>query len=76
METAYLLISCEIGWENKIASLLRKMKEINDVLVTYGNYDIVAKICAKDKTHLDRFIATQIRKLEKIRSTVTLNVYA
>ena len=74
METAYILFSCEIGNEMELASLLRKLDEIKEVLITYGDYDIVVKAETSNSTLMDRLITSKIRKIEKIRSTITLRV--
>jgi DNA-binding Lrp family transcriptional regulator len=47
------------------------MKEITEVLVTYGLWDIIARIEAKSLGHLDKII-TDIRQIEEIEQTTTL----
>ncbi len=74
METAYILFSCEIGNENEIASLLSRLDEIKEVMITYGDYDIIVKAQTSNSTHMDNLIISKIRKFEKIRSTITLRV--
>jgi len=74
METAYILFSCEIGNEEDLASLLRKLDEIKEVIITYGDYDIVVKAQTSNSTQMDNLIISKIRKFEKIRSTITLRV--
>jgi len=43
MEKAYILVSCEIGTEHELASKLEHIDEIKHVMITYGDYDIVAE---------------------------------
>jgi len=74
METAYILFSCEIGNENEIASLLSRLGEIKEVMITYGDYDIIVKAQTSNSTQMDNLIISKIRKFEKIRSTITLRV--
>ncbi len=74
METAYILFSCDIGKENEIASHLRLLDEIKEVMITYGDYDIVVKAKTSNSTQMDKLILSKIRKFEKIRSTITLRV--
>jgi DNA-binding Lrp family transcriptional regulator len=74
METAYILFSCEIGNENEIASLLSRLDEIKEVMITYGDYDIIVKAQTSNSTQMDNLIISKIRKFEKIRSTITLRV--
>jgi DNA-binding Lrp family transcriptional regulator len=47
------------------------MKEVTEVLVTYGLYDLVIHIEAKSLGHLDKII-TDIRQIEEIEQTSTL----
>jgi DNA-binding Lrp family transcriptional regulator len=74
MEKAYILLSCEIGKENEVSSQLRHIDEIKSVMITYGAYDIVLEAETSNSTQMDNLITTKIRKLEKIRSTITLRV--
>ena len=74
MEKAYILLSCEIGEEHDIASQLRTIDEIKGVLITFGEYDIVVKAETANSAKMDELITSKIRKLGKIRSTITLRV--
>lgn len=74
METAYILFSCEVGYENELASLLDQLDEIKEVMISYGDYDIVVKAVTQNSIQMDELITSKIRKFEKIRSTITLRV--
>jgi len=74
MEKAYILLSCDIGKENELASQLDTFDEIKSVMITYGDYDIVAEAETEDSDQMDNLLTSKIRKLEKIRSTITLRV--
>ncbi len=74
MEKAYILISCEIGKEDELSSQLRTINEIKNVMITYGDYDIVVEAETENSEKMDNIIISKIRKLEKIRSTITLRV--
>ena len=50
-----------------------KIQEITEVRGTYGIYDIFCKIEADSKDVLDDIITNKIRKVSKIRSTITLH---
>ncbi len=76
MEKAYILISCEIGNENELLSELKKINEISNVMITYGDYDIVAEAETENAQRMDELITSKIRKFDKIRSTITLRVTA
>lgn len=74
MEKAYILLSCEIGEEHNLASQLRAIDEIKGILITFGEYDIVVEAETTNSDQMDELITSKIRKLDKIRSTITLRV--
>jgi DNA-binding Lrp family transcriptional regulator len=74
MEQAYILLSCDIGKEHELASQLRLFDEIKSVMITYGDYDIVIEAQTEYSDKMDDLITSKIRKLGKIRSTITLRV--
>ena len=43
-------------------------------MITYGEYDIVIEAETENPEKMDNLITSKIRKLEKIRSTITLRV--
>ena len=67
-----MLISCEIGEEQALFSQLQKIPEIKYCLITYGSYDIVAEFETETAQEMNDIITSKIRKLDKIRSTITL----
>lgn len=69
-----MLISCEIGEEQSIFSKLNDITEVKNCLITYGSYDIVAEFETKSSHEMNEVISSKIRKLENIRSTITLRV--
>ena len=68
---AYVVATVKRGTEHDAAQKIRKMKEVTEVLVTYGLYDVVVRIEAKSLGHLDK-IVTDIRQTEEIKQTSTL----
>lgn len=69
-----MLISCEIGEEQSLYSQLKEIPEIKSCLITYGSYDVVAEFVTDSASQINEIIASKIRKLPKIRSTITLRV--
>ena len=69
-----MLISCQIGKEQSIHSQLSQIPEIKNCLITYGSYDVVAEFETSTSQELNDVISSKIRKLEDIRSTITLRV--
>ena len=72
MATAYVLINCELGSEESIISQLKTLEGIIEVHGTFGAYDILAKIESSTVEALRETITWKIRKIDKIRSTLTL----
>lgn len=74
MPTAFVLIRCEEGAEDKIMDNFRGKDIIKEIQPTIGHYDFVAKITSPDVEHLDKVIGT-IRGDDKVRSTKVLTLY-
>ncbi len=72
MATAYVLINCELGSEEAIIQQLKGLEGVMEVHGTFGAYDILAKIESDTVEKLRETITWKIRKIEKIRSTLTL----
>ena len=72
MATAYVLINCELGSEESIIQELKNLDGVMEVHGTFGAYDILAKIESSTVEMLRETITWKIRKIEKIRSTLTL----
>jgi DNA-binding Lrp family transcriptional regulator len=73
MEIAYILIQCDLGSEVQIINEIMKIPEVKEVRGTYGIYDVFCKVQSDTKESLDQVITNKIRKIQKIRSTITLH---
>ncbi len=72
MGFAYVLINCDLGYEEDIISQLKTIDGVKEVHGTFGAYDILAKVESDDVDKLRDTITLKIRKLDRIRSTLTL----
>jgi len=72
MATAYILINCELGSEELIIQQLKNIDDISEVSGTFGAYDILTKIESSTVETLREIITWKIRKIDQIRSTLTL----
>jgi len=72
MGYAYVLINCDLGSEEDIISQLKTIDGVKEVQGTFGAYDIIAKVESEDVDKLRDTITWKIRKLDRIRSTLTL----
>lgn len=73
MPKAYLLLSCEMGTEEHVVSVLKSIDGVKTAIITYGAYDVVAEIQTTTSQEMDALISSKIRQLEYIRSSVTLH---
>ena len=74
MAEAYVLVNCDLGAEEEIISGLKQIEQVMEVHGTFGAYDIIAKVQAESADQLREAITWKIRKMNKIRSTLTLTV--
>ena len=72
MTHAFVLINCELGSEEEIISELKTFSDVKEVKGTFGAYDIIAEISSESIEKIRKTISWKIRKIEKIRSTLTL----
>ncbi len=76
MVSAYVLINCDIASEEDVISHLKTIDGVKEVHGTFGAYDIIVEIESDNKENLRDAIAWKIRKIERIRSTLTLMTIA
>jgi len=69
---AYVLFSCESGSDNYIVSNLKTIETVREAYGTFGTYDVIAKIESDSEDKLNESITKKIRKVPKIRATLTL----
>ena len=74
MPIAFVLINSEIGSEGEVLRELKKMDGVKEAYTVYGVYDVIAKVEAGSMDKLKDIITWRIRKLEKVRSTLTMIV--
>ena len=72
MAEAYVLINCEIGSEEKVIEELKTIDGVKEVHGTFGAYDVLAKVESEQVETLRETVTWKIRKIDKIRSTLTL----
>ncbi len=74
MPLAFVLINAEIGSEDEVLKELRKLSNVKESYVVYGVYDVVAKVEADSMDKLKEIVTWKIRRLDKVRSTLTMIV--
>jgi DNA-binding Lrp family transcriptional regulator len=74
MPIAFVLINAEIGSEGEVLNELKKVEGIEEAYSVYGVYDIIAKVGAETMEKLKDIVTWRIRRLNKVRSTLTMIV--
>ncbi len=69
---AYVMINCDLGAEESIIKELKHFENVKETHGVYGAYDIIAKVESENQEALREAITWKIRKLDKVRSTLTL----
>jgi DNA-binding Lrp family transcriptional regulator len=74
MPVAFVLINAEIGSEEEVLNSLKSVEGVEEAYIVYGVYDIVAKIRADNMDKLKDVVTWHIRRLNKVRSSLTMIV--
>ncbi len=74
MPLAFVLINTEMGSMEETLKALSKIDNVKEAYMVYGVYDIVAKVEAESMTKLKELVTWKIRKLDKVRSTLSMIV--
>ena len=72
MPKAFVLINADLGAEEELVAELKKITNVTEVYVVYGAYDLMLKVEADTTEKVKETITWHIRRLEKVRSTLTL----
>ncbi len=72
LETAYVMINCEMGSESSIIEKIKPIQGVKEVVGVFGNYDVLVKIQSANVDEIRQTIIANIRRLDKIRCTTTL----
>ncbi|MGA1975203.1 MAG: Lrp/AsnC ligand binding domain-containing protein [Conexivisphaerales archaeon] len=74
MPKAFVLINADLGAEEELVSEVKKITNVTEVYVVYGVYDLILKVEADTMEKVKETITWHIRRLEKVRSTLTMIV--
>ena len=69
---SYVLVNVDVGTESRIINELKNVPEVAEAWAVYGVYDIVVKVKADNPDELKKIVLERIRKIEGVRSTLTL----
>jgi len=71
---AFVLINADLGAEEQLYKDLKSTENVKDVYIVYGVYDIIAKIEGETMEKVKETITWKIRRLDRVRSTLTMIV--
>jgi DNA-binding Lrp family transcriptional regulator len=74
MSTGFVLISCETSHEDYVIEQLKKIDAVKEIQGVSGIYDIIIKVKVDDKDIFTKIISTEIRKIDKLKFTLTLMI--
>ena len=77
MPTSYVLLNSDLGSDESIINEVKQILADEDIKFevqgVYGVYDIILKLSSDDAENLRSVITNKIRKIPKIRSTISLH---
>ena len=74
MPKAFVLMNAELGSEDSLVSELKKLESVKEVYQVYGVYDIVAQVEADTMEKVKETITWKLRKVNGVKSTLTMIV--
>jgi DNA-binding Lrp family transcriptional regulator len=74
MPKAFVLMNAELGSEDSLVNELKKLDSVKEVYQVYGVYDIVAQVEADTMDRVKETITWKLRKLNGVKSTLTMIV--
>jgi DNA-binding Lrp family transcriptional regulator len=74
MVDMYVLVNCDLGCTDEIASELRNINQVQEVHMINGIYDIIVKMSGPSTKDLE-YVYFKIRHIDGIKSTSTLVGY-
>jgi len=72
---AFVLMNTELGQEAAVVKALSRVEGIKSVFALYGIYDVIAEVEADTMEKIKDLVFTSIRRLENVKTTITLITY-
>lgn len=71
MPMAFVFMNIDAGGEQEVLKQLRSIANVREAHLVYGVYDLVARIEAESMDKLKEIVTWKVRRLDKVRSTLT-----
>ena len=72
MLISYSLIRVHPAQDKEVYEAVQAFREVKDVIITYGEYDLIIKVGSDSLNDLDNFIFNKLRTISGVASTTTL----
>ena len=72
MVTSYTLIRILPTKDEEVYNTVRVLKEVKELVLTYGEYDLIIKVESETLEELDSFIFNKLRTTNGVEATTTL----
>jgi DNA-binding Lrp family transcriptional regulator len=69
---AYILFKVNSAMEKEVSKQLSELDEVQVASITYGEYDVIAKVTVDELPALEDFISVKIRKIPSIVLSSTM----
>jgi DNA-binding Lrp family transcriptional regulator len=71
MPKAFVFMNIDTGGEQEVLKQLQGIPNVKEAHLVYGVYDLVARIEAETMEKLKEIVTWKVRRLDKVRSTLT-----
>jgi DNA-binding Lrp family transcriptional regulator len=71
MPMAFVFMNIDTGGEQEVLKQLQGIANVKEAYLVYGVYDLVARIEAETMDKLKEIVTWKVRRLDKVRSTLT-----
>ncbi|HDI52659.1 MAG TPA: Lrp/AsnC family transcriptional regulator [Candidatus Bathyarchaeota archaeon] len=65
-------MNTELAKEDEVVKELMKIEGVKEAYALYGIYDVIAEVEAESMEKIREIVLTRIRRLENVRTTITL----
>ena len=72
MAVGYVLVNVTPGMEIDAYNSIKSMKNVDDITVLFGDYDLIVKLVADDLASIAKTVVETIRPVEGVINTKTL----
>ena len=72
MAVGYVLVNVTPGMEIAAYNSIKSMKNVDDITVLFGDYDLIVKLVADDLASIAKTVVETIRPVQGVLNTKTL----